>query len=180
MNVLKYYRLILDGKDREGGVMTELPNIHYPKVLDGEEVTDWKAIVIELRDGKYRPFDMGPECENVVNEELKCLLEPYCEPGCVDFLPLQVTSKEYGDKIYYIVHFTKIYDVLDKENTVYIETTGSIIQPAFDYEKVKSLHVFNYRPFTNDIVVSEEVFKAIKKNKLDLGMNVAPAYCLIK
>ncbi|EJX04898.1 hypothetical protein EVA_06996, partial [gut metagenome] len=44
--------------------------------------------------------------------------------------------------------------------------------------KVKELKIFNSQPVINDIIVSKEVYKAIKKNKLDLGLEFMPIYCL--
>ena len=46
-----------------------------------------------------------------------------------------------------------------------------------DYNKVKDLKVFNSQPAINDIIVSDEVRKSIKKNKLDLGLDFMPVYC---
>ena len=88
-------------------------------------------------------------------------------------------SKEYGDKQYYIVHFKKIYDVIDEENTVY-DSNGWIIKLRVDYAKVKNLHVFNSQPIINDLIVSTKLYKEIKKRKLNFGVTFGPIYCLNK
>lgn len=86
---------------------------------------------------------------NMVSEELKNVLESFIQPDNddVEFLPV-------------------------KENTVYVPGTDSIIKVRVDYNKVKELKIFNSQPVINDIIVSKEVYKAIKKDKLDSGLNL--------
>lgn len=87
-----------------------------------------------------------------------------------------IHSKEYGDRQYYIVHFTKIYDVIDKEHTVY-GPGDSIIKVCLDYNKVKNLHVFNSQPIISDINISAKVYKEIKKRKLGFGTSFIRIGC---
>ena len=75
------------------------------------------------------------------------------------------------------MHFTIIYDVIDKQKTVYVEGTDSIIKLRLDSNKVQGLKIFNSRPAVNDIIVSEDVYKAIKMKKLDLGLDFMQIYC---
>ena len=75
------------------------------------------------------------------------------------------------------MHFKKIFDVIDTENTIYVEGTDSVIKLKLDYNKVKELKVFNSQPAINDIIVSDDIRKSIKKNKLDLGLDFMPVYC---
>lgn len=75
------------------------------------------------------------------------------------------------------MHFKKIFNVIDTENTLYVEGTDSVLKLKLDYNKVKDLKVFNSQPAINDIIVSDDVRKSIKKNKLDLGLDFMPVYC---
>lgn len=75
------------------------------------------------------------------------------------------------------MHFKKIFDVIDTKNTLYVEGTDSVIKLKLDYNKVKDLKVFNSQPAINDIIVSDEVRKSIRKKKLDLGLEFMPVYC---
>ena len=72
--------------------------------------------------------------------------------------------------MYYIVHFTKIYDVIDEKNTIYVPGTNAILKLRLDSNKVKGLKIFNSQPGTNNIIVSEDVYRSIKKAKLDAGL----------
>ena len=96
--------------------------------------------------------------------------EIYTYNDNIEFLPVTTNSKEYGDRTYYIMHFKIIYDVIDTKKTVYVPGTDIIIKVQIDQEKAKGLKVFNSQPAINDIIVSEDVYQAIKKKKFDTGV----------
>ena len=176
--IFKYYRIIVKGNDKIGGVLYAPEHWPYPIARDGEDVKNWGSLVVKLQDGAYRPFHMCIGGANLVNEELKALLVTFIENSDdIEFLPIQAVSEEYGNKTYYIMHFTKIFDVIDRKHSIYTEGTDSIFTLRLDYEKAKSLNVFNSQPVINDVIVSEQVRKSIKKNKLDLGIEFMPIAC---
>lgn len=86
-------------------------------------------------------------------------------------------SEVYGCRTYYIMYFKKICDVIDTKNTIYVEGTDTILKLRLDYSKVRHLNVFNSQPAINDVIVSGEVRKSIKMNRLDLGLDFMPVYC---
>lgn len=173
-----YYSLIVNSYDPVGGVLYAPEEWPYPIAEDGVEVKDWRSLVVELRDGKYSPFHMCIGGANMVSEELKELLESYIEDkDSIEFLPVKAVSEKYGDRTYYIMHFTKVFDVIDRDKTVYVPGTDDIIKVRLDYEKVKNLNVFNFQSYINEVIVSAEVRKSIKKNKLDGGLQFTPIYC---
>ena len=164
---MKYYRLIINSYEKTAGVLHAPETWPYPIAYDAEEVNNWQSLVVELQGGMYCPFDMCCGA-NMVSEELKDLFCSFAGPDAyLEFLPVKVVSKEYGDRTYYIMHFTKIYDVIDYENCERFGDT--ILKIALDYRKVKGLKVFNSRPVINDVIVSEDVRKAMKKTKLSFG-----------
>ena len=174
-----YYRLLMNGYEKEAGIISSPDRSACPDIRDGEDVVFDKNFVYELQNGKFCPFDYAPHMVRLVDEDLKELLESYAEKEWVEFIPVMIHSKEYGDRQYYIVHFKKVYDVIDKENTVY-GPFCSIIKLRVDYAKVKDLHVFNSRPRINDLNVSTKVYKEIKKRKLNFGMTFGIIHCLNK
>lgn len=175
----KFYKFIADGYNKIGGVLYAPSNWPYPIARDGIEVKDWQSLVVELKYGQYRPFHLCIGGANMVSEELKELLESFVQDDPnIEFLPVKAISAEYGDRIYYILHFRKIYDVIDKKNTIYVEGTDSIIKLRVDYEKTKNLKIFNSQPAINDIIVSADIRRAIRKNKLNLGLIFMPIYCM--
>lgn len=182
---VKFYRFAIQRCHERTGVLYTPPTWPYPIEQDGEEVKNWKSLVVELKGGEYCPFHFCIGGAKMVNEELKNLLESFVKIASdIEFLPVKVISPEYGDRIYYIMHFKKIFDVIDSEHTLYVEQTGDIAKLRLAYDKVKNLHVFNSQATIYDavvskydIIVSEEVRNTIKKNKLDSGLDFIPVYC---
>lgn len=171
----KFYKLITKGNDKVGGVLYAPQNWPYPIASDGTNVKNWKELTVSLKDGEYRSFHLCVGGANMVSEEFKKIIEDYAgEDPDLEFLPVKAHSDRYGDRVYYIMHFKKIYDVIDPKNTVYVEGTNSIIKLRLDYQKVKDLYVFNSQPIINDVIISDKIYKAIKQNKLDLGLEFLP------
>ena len=180
MDSIKFYEIIVRGNAR-GGVLYAPKSWPRPIAIDGEEVKNWQSLVVELKDGPYRNFNMCVGNANIVSEHLKQVIQDVVGPHpYLEFLPIQATSEEYGDRTYYIMHFKKIFDVIDKENTVYVPGTDSIIKLRVDYNKVKGLKIFNSQPYINDVILSDDVRKAIMRNHLDDGIEFMPVYCVIK
>lgn len=168
---MKYYKLIDDGYDKVGGMLYAPSEWPCPIAVDAMEVKNWQNLTVELRDGKYCPFLSCNAGANMVSEEMKDLLLSFIgDNDNIEFLPVTAKSKEYGDRTYYIMHFKIIYDVIDTEKTVYVPGTDIIIKVRIDQEKAKGLKVFNSRPAVNDVIVSEDVYQAIKQKKFDTGV----------
>jgi len=173
-----FYQLMLDSNDKKGGTLYAPSQWPYPISRDAMEVKNWENLVLELRDGVYCPFHTCNKGANLVSEELRDLLTSFIETTDeVDFLPVKVKSAEYGENKYYIIHFRKIFDVIDKEKSIYVKETGDIIKLRLNYEKVKNLKVFNSASGVNNIIVSSEIRNAIKKAKLEMGIYFMPVYC---
>ena len=176
---MKCYRIITQGYDDECGVMYGPSDWPTPIALDGKEVKNWKSLSFELKDGIYCPFHHCVGTVNIVDEDMKGIMEKYVDEDTqVEFLPVKAHSSEYGDKQYYILHFLKIHDVIDEEHTVYFDRDDkdSIIKVAFSCKKVKNLHLFNAQP-VNDVYVSEKLYKEIKKNHLGKGISWWAIHC---
>ena len=174
------FKILLNSYDEVGGMVYGPENRDYPIATDGEEVNDWMTLSLYLKDGKYCSFHRCVGGGNLVDEELKTLFEKYIDSETdVEFLPVMVHSEEYGDKQYYILHFLKIHDVIDEEHSVYYDRNdkSTLIKPAFSIAKVKGHHLFNSRPYINDVNVSEQLYKEIKKNKLNLGISFQTIRC---
>ena len=121
MNI-KYYKIIVKGNDKIGGVLYAPDNWPYPIAKDGEEVKNWNTLIVKLRDGEYRPFHLCIGGANLVNQEMKELFETFIKNNDdIEFLPVKTVSEIYGDRIYYIMHFKKIFDVIDRKKTIYVE-----------------------------------------------------------
>ncbi len=172
----KFYRFIPNG-ERGAGVIYAPEDWPYPIAEDGKPVKNWnESLVLELRDGKYTPYTNCIGEANIVDEELKALIESYTgdDPN-IEYYPIKVVSDKYGDKLYYIIHFKEVYsDVINKKYSDYHR--GSVIKYALQEEKVKDLKVFCAVP--GDIVVCPELAKDMKARKLDFGTYFSPVWCV--
>lgn len=169
---MKYYRIILDGDDKIGGTLYAPKEVKHGIVEDSREVE--KSVfnmTFTLRDGDYTHFLGSNIGAHFVSTELKQLIES-CVPidYPLEFIPIQIVSDVYGNKVYYILHFKIIFDVLDIENTIYVPGTDSIIKACLSQTKVENLHIFNSRPIINDVVISEKIRKDMKKLKKNVGI----------
>ena len=178
----KYFKWISDGYYKPGGVLYAPKSITSQIAKDGEEVK-YKDVIFTLKDGIYMPYHYGVGGANLVDDDLKCVIEKYInEDYPIEFLPVKAQSEEFGEKRYYILHFKAIFDVLDRDNCVYNtfmpKEDSSIILSCLSSNKVSGLHIFNTRKYINDIIISDELRKSIKKNKLDIGIEFCRVKCI--
>lgn len=181
----KFYEII---PTDDGGVLYALSSAGYV-ALDAEKIEDWESLVFELKDGPYSHYNTCVGNARIVSAEFKNLiLSVVGSNSYLDFFPVRIVSQEYGDKEYYIMHFTKIFDVIDIKHTIYfnikdkehvgfLSDKDTILKMKLNYEKVRYLQVFNSQPYVNDLIVSEVMKKAIINNKLNKGIEFSPIYC---
>lgn len=180
METIKFYEIIVRG-NAKGGVLYAPKSWVCPIARDGEVVLNWQSLKVELRNGPYRNFNMCVGTANVISEDFKAAIQEVIgDVPDLEFLPIMATSKEYGDWRYYIMHFTKIFDVIDEDNTIYVPNSNSIIKLWLDYDKVKDLKIFNSQPYINDVIVSDDIRRLLKRKHLDDGIEFMPVYCEIK
>lgn len=169
---MKYYSIVLDGNDKIGGVLYAPKGVRHGIVKDSIEID--KNIIgmkFTLQDGAYTHYMGANIGANFVSSELKQLIESYIPNNYpLEFIPVQILSEIFGNKEYFIMHFTRIFDVIDTENTVYIPGMNSIIKVCLSQEKVINLHIFNSQPSINDVIISEKLRKDMKKLKMDVGI----------
>lgn len=192
---IKYYELMMDGDSKEGLLFP--PEAHnLPRLFDENALPDLNNNVFTLKLGCYGDYMRSVIGGRFVSEELMNLFEKYLKPEHkVVFVPVRVTSEEYGDRIYYLMHFEKIFDVIDPENTVYQDIPEEdlkdliriedpfnknidlVLIPALDYNGIKDLDVFNWDKYSVPFIVSEKVMKEMKKKKLDGGIEFWSVWC---
>jgi len=103
-------------------------------------------------------------CENLTGKE------------SIDWIQAKING-ENESRMYYIMRFEKMLDVLDVEQTLFVKGTDHIIRPHFSIEKVKELCVFNtpdshdFWKITSGIYINEHLKKKILKEKF-----IGPAF----
>ena len=166
----KFFRLVLSAYDNVSGLLYAPKDRVFPIAIDAKPVENWENLEVTLKDGVYSDFTGCVGGANLVSVEFKEVVEKFIPNDYpLEFLPIMAKSEKYGDRPYYIMHFTKIFDVIDKKHTVYVDGTDCVIKVCLDYQKCKDLHIFNTQPSINDVIVSGELRRMLRKYKLDLG-----------
>jgi len=108
----------------------------------------------------------------LMSEKLKLVVqENLTENEVVDWLDCKVN---YGneERIYYILRFNKILDVLNMAETSFVRGSDHIIRPVFSYSKVRNLNIFSKPAYqylwriTSGLYVSEKLRKEIEEMNL--------------
>ncbi len=89
----------------------------------------------------------------------------------IDWISCNVYHKNIS-KIYFILRYNKILDVLDYNRTIFVKGTDHIIKPYFEISKINKYHIFN-EPINNimdkispGIFISDILKKALNKEKI--------------
>lgn len=95
----------------------------------------------------------------------------------LDWIKAIVTAQGES-RNYFIPRFSRLFDIWDKERTIYSVNGDFIVNPCFLKERVWDKAIFYSRPefweITSSLVVNEHLMKAIKKAKLT-GVSFSPA-----
>ncbi|MDR0866615.1 MAG: hypothetical protein LBO74_17040 [Candidatus Symbiothrix sp.] len=168
MKKKKFYRFLLK-YNKNHGVLFAPKGTDIRFGVEVEPVVNWENIEFTLKGGVYLPFMNSNTTAYFANEELKNLIQEIIPADYpLEFYPIKTKSEEYGNKIYYLIHFKVIFDVIDTENSVWV--VDSIAKPWIDYEKAKDLDFFNASNAINEIMVSDLMKRMMQKNKLDIGI----------
>ena len=73
----RYFRVMPNAYEEEAGDADSPDWGACPHIYDGEDVNIEMPFLYELKDGKYCPYLMGPWTVNLVDENLKTLLDEY-------------------------------------------------------------------------------------------------------
>lgn len=178
----KYYEILIDGYSKEG-VLCAPVDCDSRFAIDGFPLPDITGISFVLKNGCYADYMMADVSGRFVSGQLRELFKSYLKPfQKVLFVPVQVKSEQYGDRIYYLMHFEEVYDVIDKENSKYVGEGEhrSLTVPCFDYLKIKGMDIFIWDNLSIGLVVSEKVRKEMKKKKMTMGIELVQMACINK
>lgn len=153
-----------------------------PVLRIGEDISMWRTTPeFELRNGEYSDYHMGSNGVILISKAFMSVLEDFMPNDYpVEFLPALVRSEKYGDRLYYIIYYKKVFGVVDKKLSKY--TDNAITVTAYLYEKVKDLPFFPDEGLTlpaklcGSLVVNDEVYKALKKHKMLCGLEIYKQY----
>lgn len=177
---MKYFKIILDGNDKVGGILYAPIGINSSYVSDSKEIPEnIENLIFTLKNGSYTSYMGSNIGANLVNEDLKKLIEEFITNDYpIKFIPVTVFSEQHGNKQYFILYFDIIFDVINTSKTIYVDGTSQIIKVCLDESKVNGSNIFNSQPVINDVIVSDSLRKKIKKQKMDLGIEFSQLNCV--
>lgn len=180
INPEKYNRIFFSAYSKCGVIYPMGKDINNT-IEDGYPIVGFENIQFELRDGIYCDFMHCVGIGKFVSEAMKELLSKYIsEEDEVVFIPVTVHSKDSGDREYFFMHYNKIKDSIDYENSTMNPETNEVIKIAIDYNKVKGKEIFVIPSPLNNLVVTNKVMREIIKSKLKFGISFFPIYCYNK
>ena len=98
----------------------------------------------------------------LITQKLYKILLPYSKRDMIYFHPVIVHDINQDSMKYYLMHFIKKLDVLDKKKSVFVDNIPH--KPIILEEKLKEIHVFNFKePNTSAFCISEIVKKQFEK-----------------
>ncbi|MDE5704497.1 MAG: hypothetical protein K2I50_00310 [Muribaculum sp.] len=121
-------------------------------------------------------FSVG--CAYFLSPRLKELFEHYvADSTLIEYYPVKVVSEEYGDRTYYLLHFTRWCDVRNEKMTIFMPRSKYPARMVLDYNKVCNLTIFNSDSYNISFLMSDEVRRAIKREKMHIGIAFDPVEC---
>lgn len=172
-----FFKLLMNGYDDRYGVIYDEwhSESRYPIAENGVQFEGLDGVEFSLKNGGYAPFMRCTAGVYMISEELKRLFEEYPDYGSIEYIPVSVKSETCGDRTYYILHFTKVFDVIDYDHCKKVPETGSITVLALNYENVKNLNVFAAESL--DVIVSDKIKREMKKRGLTGGFMFKKVAC---
>lgn len=127
-------------------------------------ITDWKPIVLKLKDGPFSDYQANSEACRLCSIKLKTIIDQHKSPQDeIQWLPMIVKDEHGEERDYFILHFPVIYNVIDKENSTFFGD-NQLIKPVFSLRKIGGHKIFNYDSYNFfSFFISKDIKKATEK-----------------
>ena len=173
-----YYRVTFNEYYKVGFLFIPAGWKPFPIEKPGVPVENIDKLILNLKNGEYTDLMFCVGIAYFVSPRLKELFERYgADPALIEFYPVKVVSEEYGDRTYYLLHFTRWCDVRNEKKSRFINRSGYPERMGVVYEKVCNLSIFNSDAYRTSFLVRDEVRRAIKREKMHVGIRFAPVEC---
>src|SRR5262245_43219392 len=136
-----YYKVLFQEEQNLGvGHSIEQSDLFF--LPDTGKVTNWKPIILELRDGDYPDYLASNLGCRLCSERLKTVLDEHASPSdSLQWLEVLV-NKQGGDRRYFILHFPEPPDVLDKKKTMF--AGDFVVKAVLSRDAIGGHRVFAY------------------------------------
>ena len=180
----RYYGCVVNAYDNRVGHFECPKNYVYPTNMEDALAMANRGEKLVLTGGLFPDYSLG-YFNHLISQNLKELFDRYEDSKLIEYLPVLTTSKEYGDRMYYLPKLPLEKDIINLEESKCLEAQDidgyhfdlQVLVPCFYYDKVKNRDIFTTKPYgLYDIVVSSRVMNAIRKEKLKKGLSFNPLY----
>ena len=180
----RYYGCLVNAYDNRVGHFQYPKDYVAPTNMEEALIMMDRGEKLTLTDGPFPDYALGCFTE-IISQDLKDLFDRYEDSKHIEYLPVLTTSAEYGDRMYYIPKLPHERNIINLEESKYLEAQDidghhfdlQVLVPCFYYDKVKYKDIFTTRPYGFiDIVVSSRVMNSIRKEKFNKGLSFAPFY----
>lgn len=156
---------------------SQIENLEMEKYLIRENCFPCELILKPFKE-KYKDFPVvwhdymyNEFAFALVSERLKAfLVERTTKKDSIEWINVKVRHEQVV-KNYYIVMFTKLFDVIDEQNTSYYLEGTRILVPCFAFEKAETYSIFTVN-WNNDcpcfpslLYTTEKIKKELQKAK---------------
>lgn len=173
-----YYKTIFNEDDKVGILAIPKGWKPFPIEESGVPVENVDKLIFTLKNGKYTDLMVSTGAAYVVSPRLKELFERYVtDSTLIEFYPVPVVSEQYGDRTYYLLHFTRWCDVRNEQMTSFMPRSKYPARMVLDYNKVCNLTIFNSDSYNISFLMRDEVRRAIKREKMHIGIAFDPVEC---
>lgn len=169
---MRYFKVECDARAAIGTAYVLDEGAGLVFLPDSGDVSDWEAptlLVLEQTEGGLADYQRNDMALRICSPALRDLIDRHAsEDDLLQWLDATIiTTQDWTPRPYYVLHFRRQPDVLDKEMTRYGPGGDSVVVPVFASAMVQNHHVFCY-PGGGDfrIFVSETVKRAIVENGL--------------
>lgn len=135
--------------------------------LPERRIDDWTPMVYELQDGGFADYQANNDGLRVCSPRLRAIIEENkSENDVVQWLDV-VVRDDREERLYYVLHYPEIDDVLATGECVYSERTGELIKARLSEDLCRRYNLITFRGdtrFSIALFVRGSVRKAIIKS----------------
>jgi len=156
---------VLDGKNEYN------EEFYFRKIFVGQDGLVYEDT--EESDPVWQDYPPNEFAWPIVSEKLhNIIINNTSHIDEIDFIKISISHFGKANS-YYILRFNKLHDIIDVENTLYVEGTNRIIRPCFKEIAFDNIQIaskpdnYNLWKITSGIYVSDKFRKEIIREKID-------------
>lgn len=170
---MEYYRVLYSNdyakKNGKFGIVKTFVDVDEYLLDDGMEFpnilfNDIKFVFEGNGKKEFADFQMMYYSWKLISEKMQRILLPFSSPDMVYFHPVMVLGESVEIKKYYILHFLKKLDVLDKNRT-----GNGLLNPFINKDLLQGVDFFVYKEFDPGVFCISGRVKEVMEKEMITG-----------